>query len=87
MKKAIILGLLLLIVGLIVGYLIFGKIGKHYIPIDKLLGIKANNWLEDIKDTFTKPFISLGAMRTRIIICGGVGLIVGILLGLLFKEK
>ena len=86
MKKAIILGLLLLIVGLIIGYLVFGKVGKRYIPIKRLLGI-SDTVFDDFLNTITEPFLNPQSIRNRILLCGAGGLLLGIVLGFLVKER
>ncbi len=82
MKNAIILGIILLIVGLIVGYIFFGKVGGQYVPIDQLFGFKGN-----IFNDIVNKFVGIGNIRTKILLVGVGGLVVGLLIGMLTKNR
>lgn len=92
---AVILGLILLIIGLIVGYVIFGKtVNGKYIPPTKLInmsskktqfGKELENLKNDMEDFFTGT--NIPKKRTNIMIFGGVGLLLGSLVGFFVGSK
>ncbi len=86
MKQSAILIIVFLIIGLIIGYIIFGKINNRYISVLSLLGFH--------KDTFSGFFTKTGdqfgvfdKMRLNILFCGLGGIIGGIIIGTLLKRR
>lgn len=80
MKKTITLALILGILGLIIGYLIFAKVGDSYIAIRHLIG-GGNNFLEKLGNEIR----GVDEIRSKIILTGAGGIILGIVLG--FSRK
>lgn len=73
MKRIIFLGLL----GLVVGYLIFGRVGGEFIAITDLL-----NFSENILDDITQSITGVKQARQNILVSGAVGAGVGLILTL-----
>jgi hypothetical protein len=76
MGRIISLAILLGIVGLGVGYLIFGRVGGEFIPIEALLQ-SPDNIIAQLGDKIT----GVSEARQNILISGGVGLGLGVLAG------
>ena len=60
--------------GLVVGYVFFGKIAGDYVSVNTLLSSGGN--------VFQKAFRSISGieeMRNKILLCGGIGAMVGLL--------
>jgi len=86
MKQAITFGIVLLIVGLIVGYAVFGKIGGRYVSILSIMGIHVKSvtgFFANVGDKFG----AFDKIRTNIVLCGLGGLAAGFVLGLLYKKR
>ncbi|MDD5058396.1 MAG: hypothetical protein PHQ60_11045 [Sideroxydans sp.] len=69
------------VLGLIVGYAIFGKWGGDYVSLKTLLSFGGNG--------FQSAFRSISGiedMRNKILICGAAGAAVGVLLTFRFKK-
>ena len=62
------------ILGLVVGYLIFGRVGGSFVPIGDLVRLPNNIFQE-----FGQAFRGIQEIRRNILISGGVGLAVGVL--------
>lgn len=77
-KSVVTWGVILAIFGLVVGYLIFGRLGGEYIGLGHLFS-PAEGWLEEIGETIT----GVKEARQNILISGAVGLGLGILVGAL----
>ena len=82
MKKHIIFLVVFSILGLVVGYLFFGKIASEYVSISTIFSSSGGS-LESIGRKIT----GIAAMRQNILISGGVGAIVGIMYSFLRKKK
>ncbi len=82
MKNSITLGIVLLIIGLIVGYIIFGKVAGQYISILNLLGLKT-----DFGHKVLNAVIGIETIRINILLCGAGGFAAGFLLGTLGKKR
>ena len=80
MKKNFIIILLVTLLGLIVGYLLFGKIAGEYIDITTIF----SNSGGDLGD-FGRNISGISKMRHKIMISGGAGFVLGIIL--LFVKK
>jgi len=72
MKKTIIYIIIFAIIGLIIGYLFFGKVAGDYISI-KAIFSSADNPFE----TLGRNISGLSKMKQNILICGGVGAVLG----------
>ena len=82
MRNVLVLGLVLGIVGLVVGYLIFGRwlgqlvaIGDIFRPADNVLA------------EFGQSLAGFREMRQNILISGGVGVAFGVVLGLFLNRR
>jgi hypothetical protein len=75
---AVILG----IVGLVVGYLIFGRIAGDYVPVGQLLQ-PAKNVLEDLAQSLT----GVQSARRSVLISGAVGAAVGLIVGAVGRRR
>ncbi|MEE4197678.1 MAG: hypothetical protein V2I54_08540 [Bacteroidales bacterium] len=75
MKKIILLILVFGVLGLIFGYLFFGKIGGEYLDL-KFLFKTPDNPLEN----FGRKVAGIREIKQNILISGGVGAVVGIIL-------
>jgi len=81
MKKLIPLILLFAILGLIFGYLFFGKIGGEYLDI-KFLFQSPENPIE----SFGRRVAGIREIKQNILISGGVGGVIGIILFFIRKK-
>lgn len=69
------------ILGLVVGYGLFGKLAGEYVSIKTLLSFGGN--------AFQSAFRSISGveeMRNKILICGAVGAVVGLLVSFVFRK-
>ena len=69
------------VLGLIVGYAIFGKWGGDYVSLKTLFSFGGNG--------FQSAFRSISGiedMRNKMLLCGAVGAVVGVLVSLRFKK-
>ncbi|MDF1571076.1 MAG: hypothetical protein P1P82_05605 [Bacteroidales bacterium] len=80
MKRIIIYTVVLAVIGLILGYLIFGRISGEYIEI-RAIFTSSDNVLESIGRSIT----GLKEIKQNILISGGVGAIVGLVIALVRK--
>jgi hypothetical protein len=87
-RNLIILALLLGIVGLAIGYLIFGRWGitNELIPLRTLFG-SADTTLGRAAREVVGEISGLAAKRQSIYISGGVGVVVGAVVGLLIRRR
>ncbi|OFX85912.1 MAG: hypothetical protein A2W99_17125 [Bacteroidetes bacterium GWF2_33_16] len=76
MKKTIILILVFSILGLLIGYLIFGKIGDEYVSIKTIFGSTSKF------GTFLKDISGIAKIKQNILISGGVGALLGLIIGI-----
>ncbi len=75
MKKYITYILIFAILGLIVGYLIFGKFAGDYVSLSTIFG-SSDNALE----TFGRNVSGLNSMKQNILISGAIGAILGFII-------
>ncbi len=73
-SSAVTFGLL----GLVVGYLIYGKIAGDYVSLSTLFAT-SNNVLESA----VQSLAGIDAMRSKILMCGAVGAVIGVVVRLL----
>jgi len=76
MKKAIIWILVLGILGLVVGYIIFGSMNGEYVSLKTIFG--STNKV----GAFFKDISGIARMKQNILISGGIGALMGLILGL-----
>ena len=76
MFRIIFFGILIGIVGLAVGYLIFGQVGGEYVEISKLID-PPQSFLDEVRETLT----GIQDIRQNILISGAVGMGFGLILG------
>lgn len=67
--------------GLIIGYAIFGKLAGEYVSLNTLLSFGGN----PIHRAF-QSVSGIADMRTKILLCGAAGAVVGILAGTRFRK-
>lgn len=80
--KAIVLMIVLGIVGLVVGYLIFGHINGNYVNIEAIFSAR-----EGILDRAVGAMAGLDKMRNNILISGAVGAGLGLVIGVMSGGK
>ncbi|MGE0089731.1 MAG: hypothetical protein AB7S50_09695 [Bacteroidales bacterium] len=76
MKKTVILILVLGVIGLILGYFIFGKVGDEFVSLKTIFG--STNKV----GSFIKDLSGIAKMRQNILISGGVGALAGLIISL-----
>jgi hypothetical protein len=81
MKKSVILILVFLIIGLVLGYLIFGRMAGEYVSLNAIFS-QSENALESIG----RNIAGLEQMRQNILISVGVGGVVGLILSLIRRK-
>ena len=77
MTRTIVLILVLLLAGILVGYLLFAKVGGSYLSPEKLLS-SSKNILQGIENSI----LGVEKIRRKILICAAAGAVAGLLLGL-----
>lgn len=77
MQRLIVFALVLGIVGLVVGYLIFGRIGGEFVQISTLFQTPDN-----LLSSVVQDFAGITEIRQNILISGAVGAGLGIVAGL-----
>lgn len=80
MKRIVIYAIIFTVLGLVLGYLIFGRIAGEYIEV-RAIFTKSDNVLESIGRTIT----GLKQIKQNILISGGVGAVAGVIVGLVRK--
>ncbi len=78
----LILILLMVAIGLIVGYFIFGRLAGEYVSVELIFRTP-----DDLLDRVTYSLADLESMRQNILISGAIGGIIGLLIGLFTKLK
>ena len=81
MNKSISLAVLLGVVGLVVGYFLFGKIGNGYIKVGDLLSAPKSG-LAGVGRQVIDAITDIDQIRRNILISGGVGAALGLVGGL-----
>lgn len=80
MKHSIVSVLIFALLGLIIGYLFFGKIAGEYVNISTLLKPASNELV-----SLGQKISGIAKVRNNIAICGGIGAVVGIVIRLVKK--
>jgi uncharacterized membrane protein YciS (DUF1049 family) len=81
MKKGILLIILFAIIGLVLGYLIFGRISGEYVDIELIFQSS-----ESTIKSFGRKLTGITSMKQNILISGGVGAIVGLVISMVKKK-
>lgn len=82
MKRVLIFSILLGVVGLVLGYLLFGKFAGEYIDISLLIS-DSDNLFKNIEKTIA----GVEEIRRKILIMGGAGFALGLLISFFFRRK
>lgn len=80
MKKYVIYILLFAIIGLVIGYLIFGRIQGEYLALDTIFSSS-----ENILESMGRNITGIESIKQNIMISGGVGAMLGLILSI-FKK-
>jgi predicted tellurium resistance membrane protein TerC len=83
MRNIIIFGVVLAVLGLLFGYLVFGKIAGEYVSVKTLFASSSGSVIKGL----VQKVIGITTIRRNILISGGVGLIAGVILGAAFAMK
>jgi hypothetical protein len=81
MRRVVLLAVLLGAVGLVFGYLIFGRMAGEYLSIQSLVR-PSQNVLQKLADSV----LGIQRIRQNILISGGVGVAVGVVVGLVSRR-
>lgn len=82
MKKYIIFILVFAIIGLVVGYFIFGRIQGEYIALDTIFSSS-----ENIVESLGRDIAGLESIKQNIMISGGVGALLGLIIRIFTGRK
>lgn len=81
MKPTAVLSLIALtVLGLITGYLLFGKLAGDYVSITRLLGMNGS-----LLDNAFNSITGIDAMRNKILLSGAAGAVLGLLISFRMK--
>ena len=69
-------------VGLVVGYLVFGRTAGEYVSILKLISPPAD-WLDEVGETLT----GIGQIRQQVLTTGLAGVVVGAVVSAILMRK
>ena len=81
MKRAIIFILVFIVVGLVLGYFIFGRMAGEYVSLGTIFS-GSDNALE----SFGRNISGLSEMKQNILITGGAGGVLGLILSLIGRK-
>ena len=81
MKKSVTLIVVFAIIGLVLGYLIFGRISGEYVGLDVIFN-QSDNAIESLG----RQLAGIQKMKQNILISGGGGAIVGFVISLIRKK-
>ena len=81
MKKTLSYLIIFAIIGLIVGYLFFGKIAGEYVNLTNIFSSS-----ENALESFGRSISGLKEMKQNILISGGVGAILGVVIALVRRK-
>lgn len=80
MKKNVFI-LICALIGMAIGYTIFGKIAGHYVSVNSLLSFGGNAF-----ENALSSISGLTEMRNKILLCGAGGAVAGFLLSTRLKK-
>ena len=81
-QRVILWGVIFGMVGLVFGYLVFGRIAGEYVSVSNLISLPAN-WVEELGETLT----GVRQIRQRIFTTGVAGLVLGAVVSAVFMRK
>jgi hypothetical protein len=83
-KNIVVLAIVLGIIGIVIGYLIFGRyaLGNELIPVGRLFSIGDSGPVGAVFD-----IAGFAAKRQNIYISGGVGVLAGAILGIALRRR
>ncbi len=82
MNNSFRLALVLGVVGLVVGYFLFGKVGGDYVRLTTLLNLSGGGIAG-----FMRNLAGIGEIRQNILLSGTAGAGVGVLVGLVSRRR
>ncbi len=80
-KKKLIYIVLFAVIGLIIGYLLFGKIGNEYVSLKAIFRVSKSGI-----ESFGRGISGLTKIKQNIFISGGAGAVLGLVISLLRKK-
>lgn len=81
MKRTVIFILVFIVIGLVLGYFMFGRIAGEYVSIGTIFG-ESDNALESLGRNIS----GLTEMKQNILITGGAGGVLGLILSLIGRK-
>jgi hypothetical protein len=81
MKRILSYVIFFAIIGLVVGYLLFGKIAGEYVNIKTIFGSASNPF-----ESFGRNISGLTSMKQNIFISGGIGAVLGFVIVLIRRK-
>ena len=80
-KKTLTYVILFAIIGLIIGYLLFGQIGNEYVSLKSIFRFSKNGI-----ESFGRGISGLTRIKQNILISGGVGAVIGFIISMIRKK-
>ena len=80
-KRTLTYVILCAIIGLIIGYLLFAKIGNDYVSLKTIFGFSKSGI-----ESFGRGISGLTKIKQNILISGGVGAVLGLVISLMRKK-
>ena len=81
-QRVILWGVIFGMVGLVFGYLVFGRIAGEYVSVSNLINLPAS-WVEELGETLT----GVRQIRQRIFTTGVTGLVLGAVVSAVLMRK
>lgn len=81
MKRSIIFILVFLIIGVVLGYLVFGRIAGEYVSLDVIFSSS-----ENVLESIGRNISGIEEMKQNILISGGAGGVLGLILSLIGRK-
>jgi len=81
MKRTVIFILVFIVIGLVLGYFMFGRMAGEYVSLGTIFG-ESDNALE----SFGRNISGLTEMKQNILISGGAGGVLGLILSLIGRK-
>ncbi len=81
MKRTLLFIIIFAVIGLVMGYLVFGRISGEYIDIDLIF---SNS--ENVIESFGRRIAGLKQMKQNILISGAGGALIGFIISLIKKK-